>query len=650
MRRARRFVLTSLLLAAARAEADPLVDVVDRGAARVVLDGVVREWSGALAAVDEASQVTAGAGAWRGADDASFAFAVARDDEGLYLAAEVRDDRVVRTRQHRPTDDALVLTIAFPNGRLWTAWEVSLQPGEPGAFAGAVRYRVPRARPVPGAQVVEAPSRGGFTLEAKIPWSALPGLRENLGAARVRVAYEDSDQEAHPSVETVLANGGGDARHPQDLPPTSAAAPAVAAASVDLLARFRRERGVAESVRPLLDRRVDLAGGPEPERVVVFPRHIVAFGPGVAGGSYTFLEFPSGEVESAQAVDLTGDRKADVAVTLRASGGAFERSIVHVYSLDAAGAFQRLFAREVGRRDGASRVANEVRYQGGRVALSVGDARGYTAATWPNVAEPGVEPPLTPWGAHRAEVYAWSPASRSFVLERSEPNPTAASAAPVEPSPNEAVEAPEPGPDVAGVLSLFRQRERVPEGARPTHRVTADVAEDPAPEQLYVYGRTLVVVGPRFMGGRSYASIGLPASPGDEVVSLRAADITDDGRAEAIVTVRRTVTVQVQGAANTSQRDMAFAYSFDPAHRGRVFAVEVARRVGGDAIVSELVLPRGRRGNEVAVESRPARGWTEATYPFHDAPPQGYEPLLLPWATQRRVTWRWNGSAMARAP
>ncbi len=653
MRRSIKFVTAAALTASSIVSADPLVDLIDRGSSRVTLDGVLREWSGTLAAVDSSSQVLDGAPAWRGADDASFAFAIGRDDAALYLAAEVRDDRVVRTRAHRPADDALILTVAYPAGRLWTAWEIALQPGEPGSFAGAVRYRLPSSRPVPGAQIVEAPLQGGsgFTVEARIPWSALPGLRENLAAARVRIAYADADEEAHPHTETLLGNGPGDARHPSLLPPTTVSAPMVAAASVDLIARFRREHLVSESVRPLLDRRADLVGSNEPERVVVFPRHIVASGAGIeAGASYTFVEFPQGEVVSAQAVEVTGDRKTDLAITLRVDAGPFERTLVHVYSMDSAGAFQRVFAREIGRRQGSNRLLNNVRFQGTRAMFTAGESEGFTAPTWPSAVEPGVEPPLTPWSEHRDETWVWSPASRTFALERSTPNPAAQSAAATAGATEPAQEPAEPGPDVAGVLRLFHQREGVPESERPRFRVTGDAAEDPAPEQFYIYGRRLVIVGARFMGGRSYVSIALAANEGDEVIGLRAADVTDDGHVEAIVTIRRNVTVQVQGAANTSQRDMVFAYSLEPSHRGRVFAAEIARRVGDSAITSTVVLPTGRRASEITIESRPARGWTQATYPFHDAPPQGFEALLLPWQTPTRVTWRWSGTGFTRLP
>ncbi len=642
----------ALITASAVVQADPLVDVIDRAAARVTLDGVPREWSGALAALDTRAQVIDGIGAWQGPDDASLGFAVGRDNEGLWIAAEVRDDRVVRSRAHRPADDTVVLTVAFPRGRLWTAWEIGLQPGEPGTFPGAVRYRVPSSRAVPGAVIVEAPSRGGYTFEARIPWAAMPGLRENLASARIRVAYEDSDVEARPSTETVLANGPGDARRPQELPPTVTSAPAVAAAAVDLFARFRSEHHVDASVRPLLERQVNLAGDAAPERLAALPHHLVVWGPGIAGGaSYAFLSFDGATVERAEVLTPPRARTALVGVTVRAPGAPLERSVYQVFRVGDDGGFQRVFAHEIGRRDGANEVRNTVAFTAGRLTITVGPSQGFTAQTWPAATEDGVDAPLTPWGGVRARSFVWDASAQSFgpAENVAMPMPAGVSApsAPTQEPPREPVE---PGADVAGVLRLFAEREHLAAGARPEFRVNADVAEDATREQLYVYGRTLVVVGTGFMGGRSYASISLPANPGDTVVGLRAADVTRDGKAEAVVTVRRSVTLQVQGQANTSLRDMAFVYSFDPAHRGRLFAVEVARRVGDEAVVNELVLPEGAQGDTITVQSRPARGWTQSTYPFHDAPPQGFEALLLPWEPTRRVSWRWNGTGFGRVP
>ena len=70
--------------------------------------------------------------------------------------------------------------------------------------------------------------------------------------------------------------------------------------------------------------------------------------------------------------------------------------------------------------------------------------------------------------------------------------------------------------------------------------------------------------------------------------------------------------------------------------------------MGDRAVLNEV----GALGNgAVTLRSGSAQGWTAATYPFHDAPPQGFFPLLLPWEpAQRQVTYRWAGSAFERAP
>lgn len=645
----------AFLLAPAAASAQTAVEVFERGAARVALDGLVRDWSGfgQLRAVDDRAAVTAGAGAWRGAHDASFGYALARDGDGLWVAAEVRDDVLVRSAAHADADDHLTLTLAVVSGGRTVAYEVDLYPGEPGAFPGAARFRVGGRGAVARAQVVEAPlpDRVGFTLEARIPWGAVPELRGHLDSLRARVAYADADAPRRPGPDTVIATGPGDGAHPGAL--ALAAGASAPTASDALLDRFRAAQRVTAPAR--LDRAVDLAGDARPERVVVFPGYVVALGPGVAqGAAYAFIRLPARDADDlldAAVRDLTGDGKGEVVLRQRAgTEGGFTRELLTVYRVDEGGSLQQVFVHEVGRAQGGRRLSDRVTYQPTGLRIEAGAPTGYTAATWPAATEPGVEAPLTPWSADRARVYTWSPTARAFVLARSERNPVAAVA--VNTPPGNAL-APAAGPaplaaDLDGVLRLFRQREGLPEGAAPAHRASGDVAEDASAEEVMVFGRTLVVVGPRFRGGRSYYSVALPLAEGDAVLDLRLADLTMDGKREAVLRVRRSVTAQVQGAV-PSQREMLLAYAVAGARRGRVFAAEVARRVGDRAVVNE-VAGLGE-GGAVTIRSGAARGWGAASYPFHDAPPQGFFPLLLPWEpSQRQATYRWTGVVFERAP
>jgi len=645
----------SILLASSGASAQTAVELFERGAARLTLDGLIREWSGfgQLRAVDDRSSVTAGLASWRGSDDASFGYALARDDDGLWIAAEVRDDALVRSAAHADADDHLsvALAVTTPEGRT-IAYELDLYPGEPGSFPGAVRLRVGGRGAVARAEIVEAPlpDRVGFTLEARIPWSAIPEVRARLASLRARVAYADADAPRRASADSVIATGPGDGAHPEAMPlAVGASAPPAPSALLD---RFRSEHGVTAPAR--LDRTVDLAGDPRPERVVVFPGYVVALGPGVAQGTaYAFIRLPARNNDDLLDVtvrDLTGDGKSEVVLRQRAgTEGGFTRELLTVYRVDEGGNLQQVFTHEVGRAQGASRLSDRVSYEPAGLRIEAGTPVGFTAATWPSATEAGVEAPLTPWSADRERVFAWSPGARTFTLARSERNaPVAAAAATaITPSGN----APGPAPlaaDLDGVLRLFRQRESLPEGAAPSHRASGDVAEDATAEEVLVFGRTLVVVGPRFYGGRSYYSVALPLAEGDAVLDLRLADLTGDGKREAVLRVRRAVTAQVQGAAVSSQREMILGYTVTGERRGRVFAAEVARRVGDHAVVNEV----GALGNgSVTLRSGSAQGWTAATYPFHDAPPQGFFPLLLPWEpAQRQVTYRWAGSAFERAP
>ena len=648
--------LLVLLLAAPAASAQSAVEVFERGTARLSLDGLIREWSGfgQLRAVDDRASVTVGAAAWRGSDDASFGYAVARDDEGLWIAAEVRDDALVRSDTHADTDDHLSVALAVTSGGRTVAYEIDLYPGEPGAFPGAARFRVGGRGVVVGAQVVEAPlpDRLGLTLEARIPWSAIPEVRAHLDTLRARIAWSDADAPRRRAVESVIATGPGDGAHPDALPLVLGAnAPPAPSALLD---QFRAENAVTAPAR--LDRSVDLAGDARPERVVVYPGFVVALGPGVAQGTaYAFIRLPartSDDLLDVTVRDITGDGKSEVLLRQRAGTvGGFSRELLTVYRVDEGGNFQQVFVHEVGRAQGANRLSDRVSYEPAGLRLEAGGPVGFTAATWPAATEAGVEAPLTPWSTDRARVFTWSAAAHAFSLARSERNAPLAAAVntttgniaspPVGPTPLAA--------DLDGVLRIFRQRESVPEGTAPTHRATGDVGEDATAEEVLIFGRTLVVVGPRFYGGRSYYSVALPLAEGDAVIDLRLVDITGDGKNEAVLRVRRNVGAQVQGAAVTSQREMLLAYAVTGERRGRVFAAEVARRVGDCAVVNELRSVGA--GNAVTIRSGAAQGWSATTYPFHDVAPQGYFPLLLPWdSAQQQVTYRWNGSVFERAP
>lgn len=653
--------LTTLTLVTpegARADAIPL-EIAPRGANRISMDGVLGDFRRftEMVAVDESAQVLSGRDRWQGADDASFGVALARDEQSLYLAAEIRDDVIVRTREHGGDDDALILTLAAPAGPNRSAvYDVAIFPGEPGNFAGVVRFRGARSGNVPGAQVIEAPLRGGggYTLEVAIPWRALPEVNVGLGSARGRVAYQDCDSPTRRRVETVLATGPGDAQHPAEIP---ALAGSAANATSDLIALFARQHNFASS-DSLLDRSVNIAGDAGIERIVVFQGYAVAAGPGISGGArFAYVQFPQRQREDLiePAVrDVTGDGRQDLILRWRSTEpGGLVRELLTVYGApNGSEQLGQLFAAETARTLGARRVASRATYEGSNaIRFTLDGGTGFTPQNYPHLVENGVIPVLTPWGDNRVVLYRWSETLQRFEVARTEPNQgatsasTAAFAGGTTPgtSPSGAMTQ---APDADAVLRSFRASHGIAEGTRPAFSVRADFAGDPATEQLQIYGRLLVLTGSRFMNGRSYYSIELPANADSDVLALETCDVSDDGHPDAVVRVRRTQRVQVRGQTLDLVKEFLLVYSLDDAHRGRIFAAEISRRVGNDAITNAVRLPRGPRNHELTIEAgRSVGAWTQQSYPFQDVPVPGFAPLLLPWETPRR-TYHFDGTSL----
>jgi hypothetical protein len=658
---ARRFapaLALALALSPALSRADTIpIEIVDRGSNRILPDGRLGDWRRftELIGLDSRAQVVSGVDRWMNDQDASVGFALARDDQFLYIAAEVRDDQVVRSREHRNTEDAVVISLGVRAGSRTVGYDIALQPGIPGSFAGQVEFRGGRSGSVAGARVVEDNLQGGgFVIEAQIPWSSLPDLRQNLASLRGRVAFHDADSPGRGGVETVMATGPGDGRNYEQLPPARGSTVSTA---TDLITQFRQAQNLVTS-EPFLDRSGNIAGDAQLERVVMFPRFCVVAGPGIAGGSrYAYFEHPvrtSDELGEVVLRDLTGDGRLDVIIRARVTANNMTREILYVYGAVAgADQLERLFAHELSRSTSAGRVVNRSTYeQGPRIRVTFVSNEGLTAQNFPRVQETGVFLPMLAWGQHRSVSYRWMEGVNRFDIDGSEPNPNNAAARVTTPSGPENTAGGTPGATIAvapsdlnGVLALFRQRARLAANARPDFQAEGNVAEDRQPETVQIYTRTLIVAGRAFMAGRSYYSVELPE--GFTVLSLDLADVTDDGQSEAIVRVRRPSTVQVRGQQLEVVKDFLLVYSFDPAHRGRVFAAEVTRRVGNDSIANDVRgLARGR-GNGLTIVAGRAAGWTEQTYPFRDTPPQGFSPLLLPWVNRAPVQYRWNGQTLA---
>ena len=197
-------------------------------------------------------------------------------------------------------------------------------------------------------------------------------------------------------------------------------------------ALYRKDRGVGG--RPSFDFVTDVAGGREPERVLIHGKDIVVFGKGFRSGlSYAFITIGVGDpkdIVDATARDLTGDGKAEIIVravlhtkTSKALGGDIvDRRALMIYGVKE-DALVRLFGAETSRAVGDNQVLGAVAFEPGQrgvdIELRPAHALGWTEKSYPFPADTttagGLEPLLLPWGDAGKRTYRWS--GSAYVLQ-----------------------------------------------------------------------------------------------------------------------------------------------------------------------------------------------------------------------------------------
>lgn len=608
------------------------------GAVRV--DGSVREWDAV-----GVRWVRVG-----GTDDPSFRYALAYDGDGLYVAATVRDARVVRTRAADRDEDALVVTLALPDGRALRGLDVWLFPGVPGQLPAAARLaRVGGGtlRPIPGARIVEGPTperARGLALEAFLPWSSLPGA-ERWQEGRAALRYQDVDAEARPEVGAVVATSPVD---PDGLRRLPALMPTGGESAV--LRSFLRPRGLTAAPRRH-DLRGNVAGDPRPERVVVVDRFAVVFGPGHRGGEgFDFVALPvrsGADVRGAELRDLTGDGVAELVLVYRVRDGDDSHDVWRVYDPEEGG-IRPLLGLEV-RRDGDGAVVDvPVRVQarrGGPPAITVRAAAAPDGGLPPARLEPDVQPLFVVGAGVRSRTWAWAGGRFDLVEEVPEPAPAEPARAAVRArgaaEPGRPPEPPPPAFDTSEAEAMARRRAGVGLRTPARHRTRANVFGDRRPEEVVVFGDTLFVWGPGYRDGTSIFSLSLSAAP-EDVLALETADLTGDGVDEILLTRAE----RQQTDRGELVREVLSVHRLGENAFPRVLAAEVARALGSWRVEADVRL-RGR-GRRRALQIRPgtAHGVDVSNWPFGPEPTDVTpRPIPLPWR-DRPVTFRWDGERL----
>jgi hypothetical protein len=630
------------------AEARPLEAAGVQGR-KVRVDGLLREWPKNLDRLRETVRGSAKGG------DPAVRGVVGYDDKNLYVAMDVVDDKLVRTKGFGTREDHAELLIAFPSGRGYKTHSVRLYAGEPGKSAGAVKVDGRKAR---GAKIVESSRTGGYYLEASIPWTTFREARRLRSGMRAALRYHDAD--ARGAVKTIVATStakGGAA-----LPPL------LTEGEVGLYETVVTDKGLPE--KPSHVAVGDVSGSSMREVVAVYGPYLTIVGAGYRGGKeYFFQDMGTGRrdgVRMFQLADLTGDGKDEIIVVKRVGGQKTYREVLEVLSVSkGAEAPFSAFKHEVGIVTPDLTIRNDVsvkRHKGKPVLVLTQDKpEGVDPETYREPLPGGMEPALMPWDEAKSQSFGWDGKAFAKVDEKTWKPPmeapaVAAGVAPVGGGSSGGdtggvAPPPPPRPPSAEelmdrVYALYRKDRHVGK-SKPRFDFVTNVAGDATMERVLVHGHDIVVFGKGFKGGLSYVYITIGVDDAKDVVDVTARDLTGDGRAEVIVRGVIHAKASEQLGGDVVDRHALFIYQVSESGIKRVFAAETGRSLGDKSIVAGIRFLPSRQGYTLELAPRRAIGWTQRDYPFpvDRAPYGGLEPLLVPWGDQGTKRYRFDGSA-----
>lgn len=589
----------------------------------IKLDGLPKEW----APLSPLSYTLRGR---LGRPDLEARAGLAYDSTYLYVAVDVTDDKL-----RGGGGDRVDVVLGFPGGHVH---ELELYPGDPGRAPGVAKLK--GGSPISHARVVEAPKAGGWTMEARVPWSALPTARTLRVGMRGAIFVHDVDSGS--SVKNIAGTAPS---------PSYASLPALnTEAEQALYEGLLKQKGIHGA--PRFNLIADVAGDSMQERVLVYERYLVVLGPTFRKGSeyyYGDTGVDASNLLSCEVRDLTGDGQSEIVFRKRVGYGSKTREMIQILSFGTRESPTAIFQHEIGVTTDVGSVSNEVSFvpEGSRstIRIGAGTARGFHAGNYNEPTTVSYSPVLLPWGTVAAETYKLS--GNTFVKsseERQAATPAPAAAAP--PPSESSLPKPPPPPSATELMERvydLYKRDRGVSG-RPRHQFAIDVVGDGSAERVLLHDRDVVVFGKGYKGGSGYAYLTLQqfSSPSD-ILEMSARDVTGDGKAEILV--RGVLHAKGPGGDRVEREALLV---FQVANEGirRIFAAEIARAIGRKRVQGVVRFPG--RGIELAPGH--AVEWTASTYPFTQdrGAVGGLEPLLLPWGGAKAVRYRWTGSGFSK--
>ncbi|MEO8840931.1 MAG: hypothetical protein ABI591_05830 [Kofleriaceae bacterium] len=352
-----------ILLVSASAQAGPSaggsIRCDDQSNAELAVDGMLDDWKGntVLARIGDPK-------------DGAIELRCTWDGTSLGLSLDIADDRVVRVRSGKGHEDRVDISLSATGGK---PIAIVVYPGN--AIAKD-KILAPA-----NTQVADSLQPKGFSIEAKIPASRVPGFSGSTPSFELRVKFHDADQ----------ATGGDDT----DL---------VLATTIelgdrkDLLDDFLRTAHLKRS-----DLKVDAMADLDPDRRG--KERLVAGGTviGVITDQFAYVALPAqtpSDVRDVKLIPLGTGQLQIVEAIVRQSGNGGSRDLLMLWTVWS-GQLQPLAQIEVRKQQAANVLESEWKIaksaHGPELVVTPKPAVGWNAETWNEQAAEDADPILLPW-------------------------------------------------------------------------------------------------------------------------------------------------------------------------------------------------------------------------------------------------------------
>jgi hypothetical protein len=597
-------------------------DLLDGSKLRI--DGLLRDWSGTPIELNQS----------KGSPKARVTAMLGYDEDNFYVSLDIRDDKLV-------SDDAATFVLVFPSrDRGKTEYEIRLVPGKPGKSKGMVRVNGGSA---PGAKIVEAPNDGGLTVEVSLPWALFkPAARVRVGL-KAELRYADYGPNG---LRGTVSTGSGPGR-------------LLLEAEQALKTNLLDAKDLRKPDRLLLG---DLAGDSMLEAVAIYGGFLTVVGPRYRQGKEFFfgdLGVPNAShIKRFELRDVDGDGKDDI-ILIKRDGKDSYRDLLEIRRAGSSEAPEPVFAQEIAIVTPDGKITNQVDFKpdgkGVAIVISQGEAEGFEEATYREPQQASIPNALLPWDPIQSRTYTWNGSTFEKAKETKQkgrpggkkkrgPGKAVPSGPPAPPPPR----APNPEELLDQVYALYRKEHKVGKDA-PRFDFVTDVAGDTSLERVLVHQKDIVVFGPGFRSGASYACITVGVASPEDIVDVTSYDLTGDGKAEVIVRAVLHAKSGKELGDEPVDRYGMFVYRVAEDGIARVFGAEIGRAMAGNRVLGAVSFrPSPKGGLNIELSPGRATGWDEKSYPFppETGPQGGLEPLVLPWGTPKRV-YAFSGSAFA---